>query len=83
MILSDTDIKILNKVYDICFLSLNDEIAVKLLYEISSKNYLWMTIKELEQKGIIKSYKDHNKKYISLTCMGKRIIKALQIIRNS
>lgn len=82
MELSRTEHDILLKIYDECFLSLNDAIAVKLLYPIASKQYLWKSIKNLESKNIIISSKDGRKKYITLTSNGKRITKALVIIRN-
>lgn len=81
MILSDTEQKIILKVYDICYLSLDDEIFIGLLYDITNKNYLWKTIKLMEDKNIIRSFMLGRKKYIVLTSKGKTISKSLNIIR--
>lgn len=81
MDITPTERLILLRMYDICFLSLSDEIAVKLLYDVSSKEYLWKTIKQMEHKQLIKSYVEHKKKFVSFTDSGKRIVKALDIIR--
>jgi hypothetical protein len=82
MHISETESKILLKIYDICFVTLDDEISIGLLYDLTSKNYLWKSIKEMESKHIIWSYMDGRKKFVRLTPIGKRIVKALIIIRN-
>lgn len=81
MKLSEIEIKILLKFYDICFISLNDEIAVIKFYEITEKHYLWKIIKLMIKKEIFSSYKKGRKRYLYLTSKGKTITKALNIIR--
>jgi hypothetical protein len=80
--LTDSEKKILLKINDICILSLKEHVSVKLLYNILSKDYLWITIRELERKGLIASYKEYNFKMIYLTRNGVRVTDALALIRS-
>jgi hypothetical protein len=82
MHLSETHQKILLKMYDICFVSLDDEIALRHLYAVSSKQYLWITIKEMQRMKLIDGYTEGRIKFIKFSPLGKIIVKSLVTIRD-
>lgn len=81
MELSESEIKILCKFSDICVTSLHDHVSLRNLYSVTSKNYLWITIKSMEHKGIFNSYNEGRTKFIYLTSKGIKIVMALNTIR--
>jgi p-aminobenzoyl-glutamate transporter AbgT len=82
MKISDTESKILLRMYDICFISLDDEMSLRHLYSVTSKQYLWITIKNMESKKLINSYTEGKIKFIKFSPLGKIIVKALVTIRD-
>lgn len=82
MLISDTERKILLRIYSICYISLNEKIYIGLLYDLSSKNHLWNTIKVMENKGIIISSFSGRKKYIYLSDKGIKIVNCIKTIDN-
>lgn len=82
MIISKTEVAILIKIHKICIISLGEEINIRHFYDITSKIYLWNTIKKMEKNGIINSYMDGKNKYIYLTFKGIKICELVYEINN-